>query len=446
MRGRLYLLVGPGKRPYRLALRGDHCEGTIYRKNQDPWNRLGLRLLFAPDACQGPDGRYYLYYAFDFMGVMGVAVASSPAGPFEFLGHVSYADGTVWGRRAGDQLPFDPGVLVDKDGRVWLYSGFYTPVPAIATGGRKLRNDGGVVMELEPDMVTIKTEPRVIFPKSGPGSWAGHEFFEASSIRRYGDTYVFVYSSAVNHELCYAVSNRPDGGFEFGGVLVSLGDVGLPGHPDEAHAANYLGNTHGGMLRIEHEDAPDDWYIFYHRQTNRSSYARQACAERLEGDPFTGFKQAEVTSCGLNAGPFAGRGGYEARIACNLWSSTGTGRYDGPSPRRSLAAHPYVTQAGHGHDAYQYIANMRDGAVAGFKYFDLRRTLGVAVTVRGAAGRMEVATSPDFSELVAVMPLEPAREWRTFRAGLAVEATGKDALYFRYAGKGAADFLAFDLS
>lgn len=49
----------------------------------------------------------------------------------------------------GDQLPFDPGVLVDDDGRVWLYSGFYNAVPAILTGGHKLRCDGGTVLELE---------------------------------------------------------------------------------------------------------------------------------------------------------------------------------------------------------------------------------------------------------------------------------------------------------
>ena len=45
-------------------------EGVIYRKNQDPSNKLGMRCLYAPDVAQGPDGRYYLYYAFDFMGEM----------------------------------------------------------------------------------------------------------------------------------------------------------------------------------------------------------------------------------------------------------------------------------------------------------------------------------------------------------------------------------------
>ena len=53
-------------------------------KNQDPSNKLGIRCLYAPDVTQGPDGRYYLYYAFDFMGEMGVAVCDTPAGKYEF--------------------------------------------------------------------------------------------------------------------------------------------------------------------------------------------------------------------------------------------------------------------------------------------------------------------------------------------------------------------------
>ena len=209
--------------------------------------------------------RSYLYYAFDFMGIMGVAVCDTPAGQYRFLGHVRYPDGTVWGRRKGDQFPFDPGVLADDDGRVWLYSGFYIPAPAAATGFKKLKNDGGTVVELEPDMLTIKSDPKVIFPKEGPGSFPGHEFFEASSIRKDGDKYLFVYSSRHNHELCYAVSDRPDSGFTFGGTLVSQGDLFLDGRTEEKDGLNYLGNTHGGLLNIGKQ-----WYIFYHRQIGRA--------------------------------------------------------------------------------------------------------------------------------------------------------------------------------
>lgn len=416
-------------------------EGVIFRKNQDSKNKLGLRLLFAPDVCQGPDGRYYLYYAFDFMGIMGVAVSDHPAGKYEFLDHIHYQDGTIWGRRKGDQFPFDPGVLFDDDGRIWLYSGFYTPTPAIATGGVKLKNDGGVVVELEQDMVTIKTEPKLIFPKQGPGSFQGHEFFEASSIRKDGDKYIFVYSSRHNHELCYAVSDRPDGGFVFGGTLVDQGDMFLDGNTDERKALNYLGNTHGGMVKIH-----DQWYIFYHRQTNRHSYSRQACAELLIQNPDGSFQQAEVTSCGLNSNPLKGTGRYEARIACNLWSKDGVGRYDIKNPKKTLAAHPYFTQTGGDREQNgdQYIANMHDGAVAGFKYFQIDGGKQISVELRGkGAGRIEISDAPTFASS-ANIPVELNGQTKTFSGTLNL-GTGRKALYFRYCGTGAVDFIAFEL-
>lgn len=405
-------------------------EGVIYRKKQDPKNPLGYHLLFAPDVCQGPDGRYYLYYAFDFLGIMSVAVCDTPAGEYKFLGHIHYADGTLWGRRRGDQLPFDPGVLADDDGRVWLYSGFYNAVPAILTGGHKLRCDGGTVLELEKDMVTIKTEPRVIFPKKGPGAFQGHEFFEASSIRKEGKTYIFVYSSRHNHELCYATSQSPDRGFSYGGTLVSQGDIFLDSNLSEKHAAKYLGNTHGGLLKLE-----DKWYVFYHRQTNRHSYSRQACAEKLRRNENGAFLQAEVTSCGLNDGPLKGKGRYEARIACNLWGKNGTGRYDGPFPKWRLRNHPYFTQDGPDREdsGNQYIANMRDGAVAGFKYFAFKDAAEIKVHCTGSAnGRLQVSTAPDFSMLCADIFIKNGSQM-----GEKVTLTIPDGtypLYFRFTG------------
>lgn len=84
-------------------------------------------------------------------------------------------------------------------------------------------------MELERDMVTIKTEPQVLFPTKGkPGAFPNHAFFEASSIRKVDGKYCFVYSSEHHHDLCHAFSDRPDGGFRFGGVLVDLGDFFFP--------------------------------------------------------------------------------------------------------------------------------------------------------------------------------------------------------------------------
>ncbi len=414
-------------------------EGVIFRKNQDPKNKLGIRLLFAPDVVQGTDGKFYLYYAFDFMGMIGVAVAEKPAGPYRFYGHVHYQDGTVWGRKKGDQFPFDPGVLVDDDGSVYLYSGFYTPTPAIASGFHKLKNDGGVVVKLESDMVTIRENPKLLFPKKGEGSFPNHEFFEASSIRKDGKKYIFVYSSRHNHELCYAVSDYPDRDFTFGGTLVDQGDLFLDGNEDETKALNYLGNTHGGMLNIG-----ADWYIFYHRQTNQHSYSRQACAERLEHPAPGVFKQAEVTSCGLNGGPLSGTGRYEARIACNLWSKSGVARYDKKFDKK---AHPYFTQTGKDRmeNGDQYIANMRDGAVAGFKYFEFGGEKRISLTVSGVcSGTVEVSHSPDFGAVVARIPVSTKGKQENPEGAFAPQK-GTQPLYFRYTGEGAMNFHTFEM-
>ena len=462
--GRVYVYGSHDKAGARYFCLGDYVcysapeddltdwryEGVIFRKNQDPKNRLGLRLLFAPDVVRGTDGRFYLFYAFDFMGMIGVAVADSPVGPFEFHGHVCWPNGVPYGRRNGDGFPFDPGVLVDDDGRVYLYTGFYTPIPSIATGFKNLRFDGGYVLELEPDMHTIRGDEKLLFPKKGEGSFPGHEFFEASSIRKVDDTYVFVYSSAVNHELCYATAKSPLGPFEYGGVLVSIADVGLPGVGDENHARNYAGNTHGGMLVLGEGD-DRRYFIFYHRQTNRTSYSRQACAEELRLRPDGGFAQAEMTSCGLNGGPLEGKGDYPARIACNIWAKGhATGRYDVSGVKRALATHPFFTQCGKddAEGAYQYLANMHDGAVAGFKYFDLQGLSRIDVTVRGTGnGRIFVSSDEDGQSVITSIPLSNLNQsaWQTF-SGSAQADDGVSALYFRFEGTGSIDFLSFELA
>ncbi len=419
-------------------------EGVIYRRKQDPKNKLGLHSLFAPDVTRGLDGRYYLYYAFDFMGLMGVAVCDTPAGEYQFYGHVSFPDGHRWGARSGEEMPFDPGVFVDDDGRVYLYSGFATKVPFIMSGMRNLKNSGCCVLELEKDMITIKSGPKLILPRAGNGApeeFKNHEFFEASSIRKIYGKYYLVYSSRHNHELCYAVGEKPMGPFSFGGTLVSIGDLFLSAE-DEKKARNYLGNTHGGLVEINGK-----WYVFYHRQTNRHSYSRQACAEPIELTSDGRFIQAEITSCGLNNGPLRGKGEYHASIACNLWSKQGASRYDGLLPQVRLRKHPYITQNSRDGDenAIQYIANMQDGAVAGFKYFDISGIQGIRLAVGGRCdGAVIISENEDFSHVAGRIPIKV----RGMIANVEGELTmlnGVHPLYFKFVGRGKMDFYAFDL-
>ena len=421
-------------------------EGVIYRRDQDSLNDNLKQYLYAPDLVQGPDGRYYLFYALNMMTVISVAVCDTPCGKFEFLGHVKKADGTVYGTQAGDVNNFDPGVLVDDDGSVYLYVGF-SPEKGFMRKMMEMRKrnlDGGFVIELEQDMLTMKSEPKLIAPgplMAEPGSgFDKHPFFEASSMRKVNGKYYFIYSSTLSHELCYATSDSPTGPLVFGGTVVSIGDVGLDGRTIES-ACNYTGNTHGSILEINGQ-----WYVFYHRQTNQRKCCRQGCAEKIEIGSDGSIAQAEVTSCGLNGGPLVGKGTYEARIACNLYSREGTVPYAGNKIKDKKKIHPYFTQSGTDREENgdQYIANLADGATAGYKYFDIRDAAKISVTVRGAGGGVIQVRTEETGEAVTEIAVEPSADWRTFESAFSVKP-GVYPLYLTFRGKGAVDLKEFTL-
>ena len=419
-------------------------EGVIYRRDQDPRNQNSKSVMNAPDVQRGPDGRYYLYYVLSMLTVVSVAVADKPEGPYEFYGYVRNRNGSIYGETPGEVYNFDPAVFMDGDGRIYLYTGFSPEEGFLrkVMSYRKLNLDGAFGMELEPDMLTIRQKPRLVAPGPIYAKYTGfheHPFYEASSMRKIGDTYYFVYSSTLSHELCYATGKSPLGPFAFGGTLVSIGDIGYKGN---TVPINYTGNTHGGMVEIQGQ-----WYIFYHRQTNKQKCARQGCAEPITILPDGSIPQVEVTSCGLNGGPLAGKGEYEARIACNLASANGTFPYLKSHEKDKKQEHPYFTQSGEDRESNpdQYIANLRDGATTGFKYFKFDGLAKITVTVRGSGtGRMEVRTTPN-GAVIAEIPITPATDWQSCEGHTAAPLTGVHALNFTFNGTGSVAFKGFSL-
>jgi arabinoxylan arabinofuranohydrolase len=105
-------------------------------------------------------------------------------------------------------------------------------------------------------------------------------FFEAASIRKVGNKYVWVYSgysgpeyglSSSNSALRYAYGDTPLGPWKSGGVLV---DSRAPVLSEDGGKiiASYSGhNTHGSIELIN-----DQWYVFYHRAPRSFGHARQA--------------------------------------------------------------------------------------------------------------------------------------------------------------------------
>lgn len=383
-------------------------EGVSYCAKQDPAYSQ-LPYMYAPDVVQGNDGNYYLYYCMageygfgGYSGSISVAVSTHPAGPFEFLDHVHYADGTIMKK----YVCFDPAVLNDN-GTIRIYYGTqydfeehedfdqndglihqememfgrtredilsYRNSSESCKSGNPNDPDsimGPVMAVLEDDMVTIKENPHHIIPYKVKGTnFEQHPFFEGSSMRKVGDTYYFIYSSWQNHELCYATSKYPDHAFVFRGTIVSNGDVGFHGRT-MAQKVYMTGTTHGSIEQINGQ-----WYVFYHRLTHKSDYSRQACAEKIYIDDNGTIAQVEITSCGLNNGPLIAKKGitYPAVIACNLTN----GHMPHGSNSIFQIEFPNVTNLRDD----RFIAEIDDGTLIGYKYFAFDQIDSIAVVAR----------------------------------------------------------------
>ena len=429
------------------------CHGVSYRAEQDPTRDERHKYLYAPDVVRGNDGRYYLYYALAgkaFTGLIHVAVSNRPEGPYAYHGELRNPDGTPFERN----VTFDPGVINDG-GTIRLYYGWGLAAPPMAgiSGWKKtlmtpllhlverkvfdktraqIRREpeglqGAFTVTLADDMLTVTSEPKKIAPfqfEAAGTDFEGHTFFEGSSIRKIGSTYYFIYSSEVNHELCYATSRYPDRDFRYGGVIVSNGDIGLSGRRPEDRLW-MTGNNHGSI-----ECVNGQWYIFYHRQTHRDSFSRQGCAEKITILPDGSIPQVEMTSCGLNEGPLKAAGEYPAAIACNLT--------DGRMPhigQMKMTGFPTVTNTGD----ERYITGIREGTIIRYKYFAFKGSTMLTLRYRAkGSGVLKVYAG---EQLKGSVPLSPAATWKD--GSLRFSAEGELPLTFRYVGAGEADLLSF---
>lgn len=148
-----------------------------------------------------------------------------------------------------------------------------------------------------------------------------------------------------------------------------------------------------------------------------------------------------TSCCGLK--PLRGEGEYPTYIACNLcndidmtyvpWSGWMDDRF------------PKITQnRSDGEECMGYIANMRPGTMAGFKYFDIKGLKRIGVTTKGYAhGVMEVRTAWD-GPVVCTIPLNYANVWQEQVTDISVE-DGVKPLYFTFRGDGFLQFASFRL-
>lgn len=300
------------------------CHGVTFRVKPDgdflsdtDWTPDKNQILFAPDVvCR--NGKYYLYaYIVNATGC--VAVSDRPEGPFTLLSKYKY---TISDEICCNGWFIDPGVLVDDDGRTYIYCGY----------------ERSFMAEVDTDtMYTIKDNSCIehIIPitTDNDGGFDTEEtlFFEACSPRKVGDTYYLIYSPKRGPRLAYATSDKPKGPFKYRGYIVDNG-VDYPG-----------GNDHGSIAQINGQ-----WYIFYHRMTNGTVMSRRACVEKIEILPDGTIPPVEMTSLGFedSLDPYRIT---EAEIACVLKGGA------------------FVTE----HNKFErVVTGIKDGAVIGYKYYD----------------------------------------------------------------------------
>lgn len=348
-------------------------DGVIFESKKDAqgkWlyeNQQG-DILYAPDMTVRVENGKKVYYLFPNNQARGrksmIAKSDRPDGPFE----VCNWDPENPARTVG-VLDFDPAVFVDDDGKVYGYWGFERSFGA----------------ELDPNtMATVKPGTEIVVDMVSARNQEGvFRFFEASSMRKIKDKYVFVYSRwteegefglpSTNYTLAYAWSDSPLGPFTYGGTIIDGRGRTVNPEGKVIETATPSGNTHGGILEIGGQ-----WYVFYHRQCGSDEFSRQAMVAPIQVDVTEGpggkvvISEGEYTSEGFAINGLDPFGKYSAGIAC--W-------YTGPQPARQeypnfVFTGSYVKPLRTGEDSNP-VVNNTNGSVVGYKYFNLDSTYGL---------------------------------------------------------------------
>ena len=284
-------------------------------------------------------------------------------------------------------------------------------------------------------------------------------FFEASSIRKVKDKYIFVYSRwtadgdfglpEANNTLAWAWSNSPLGPWTYGGTLIDARgrDVDDDGKPVWTAAPG--GNTHGSLCEIGGQ-----WYVFYHRQTGLGGFDRQAMVAPVEVKVTEGpdgkveITEGEYTSEGFELGGLDPLERHSAGIACwftgprpadkdNLGNKY-YGSYIQPyRPGWDGEGDPYDISINH-----NPVVNNTAGSVVGYKYFNFdglkaarAKKLFVRLIPQGVKGRIVVmADHPRHGTRLGVIRLKGKTSdspvQMKARVPKAARLQGKHALFF----------------
>lgn len=212
--------------------------------------------------------KFFLYFANNGSGI-GVLTADSPTGPWtDPIGHELITRQTP--NCANVLWLFDPAVLVDDDGKAYMYFGGGIP-------DGKFENPGtGRVIQLGDDMISTVGEAKVI---DAP------YIFEDSGIHKFNNKYYYTYCSNWNvsaegttkygfnnAEIVCMESDSPMGPFTLKETILE----------NPGRVFGLYGNNHHCVFEFQ-----DRWYITYHARSLEKAMKIEKGYRSTHIDQFT---------------------------------------------------------------------------------------------------------------------------------------------------------------
>ena len=382
-------------------------------------------ILYAPDVVK-KDDTYYLYAAEKCGSLIVVASSKTPWGPFE--------------NPIETALGFDPGILVDDDGKVYAYWGGCAAPCYIA--------------QLEDDMATIKEGTLVSNPLGhSTCPWDpvddGHislidAFFEASSPRKVLGKYVYIYSKRYekpipqlgvyepnNGFLSYRYSDSPFGPFHDGGDISFNGGEIIKMADGSGTMTYPWGNNHGSIMQVNGQ-----WYVFYHRQTGVNEYSRQAMLEPIDvamgkdGNLYIGdIKYINGEPVSSDVVPMTSQGAHINGLDAYKWISAGYACHMYGGDKR-IYIEPGYEQT---EDISTPIVNITSGATVGFRYLQFGNNTPKTVTVVLKDHKetlVNVRIDAYNGRIISTLKFSPSVDELT--SDLDIALIGKHAIYFEF--------------
>gem|GEM_PF-4456058 len=357
--------------------------------------RQSSKDLYAPDmtVIKDADGKpSYYWFPFPNGGPNFVAKSDRPDGPFTN----KIINWNTAGTGADGIIGTDPGVFWDpEENRAWQYQGIGTStsspltldeldvdniynrkagtsrvnLPHTVDNDESESDPGGRVRYYEAPKLS-----KIWFDKTTGESLAyeAHNPANPNHIAKYVLVYARRATTAENknwaaNQKAYAWADSPEGPFTFGGILVDAGGEAL----ENGTTASHHHNTHGAMFQVG-----DKWYISYHKNTGRSTSARQSVVEELYSVTLdinnsklpVVIPEVEITSMGFNTQGLKPYEYYSAGFACyytpESWTMPGSHlQWDNTIlPDRSGSASQK--------DDDMSVVNIMNGNAVGFKYFN----------------------------------------------------------------------------